>query len=57
MCGRVVSADVLIPSAADHFAAANNNGSNWNLSCFKCTLRSAQSFFHPEFVGGHGGCH
>jgi hypothetical protein len=56
VCGRVVSADVLIPSAAYHFAAANNNGPNRNFSCFKCTLRRTQRFFHPEFVGGHDGC-
>src|SRR5271157_4988001 len=54
MCCGIVRRDGLVTSAADNPAITHHNRSYGHLAQRERTLRFAQSFFHPQFVGvGH----
>jgi hypothetical protein len=52
MGGGVVVGQVTIPAPADDAIAVHDNGSYWHFAGFECAMGGAQSFLHPEFVGG-----
>jgi hypothetical protein len=50
--GWIGIGDIAIPSAADNAAIAHDDRTHGNLSRLKRALGAAESFLHPEFVGG-----
>jgi hypothetical protein len=50
MRGRVGIGQVPIAAATDDFAGANHDRAYRNFTRLQCTLRSAQSLFHKQFV-------
>ena len=51
MGGGIRVREVRIPSAANYFIFADDDGPDGNFSGFKRALGGAQGFFHPEFIG------
>ncbi len=48
---RVRISDVAVPSPADDLSSRNNNRADRNLAHLQSSLSTAESFFHPKFVG------
>jgi hypothetical protein len=44
--------DVAVPAAADDSRSAHDYCAHWDFARFECALGGAESFLHPEFVGG-----
>jgi NADH-quinone oxidoreductase subunit I len=50
--GGVGVGEVAVPAAGDDFAITNDDGAHGHFTGFERTLGGAESFFHPQFVGG-----
>jgi hypothetical protein len=48
--GRIVLAQVLVPSGRNHAAVTDHNGSHRHLAGFERPLRGPQSLLHVKFI-------
>jgi hypothetical protein len=52
MCRGIAISNVAVPSPADNLSIVHDDCADRNFSGLECALGTAQSFLHPEFVGG-----
>ena len=52
--GGVGVGNIAVPSAAHDAAIAYHDCADGDFSCFEGTLGTAESFFHPQFIGRGG---
>jgi hypothetical protein len=51
-CREGIGEEDAVPAAADDSRSAHDYCAHWDFARFECALGGAESFLHPEFVGG-----